>query len=748
MKKSEFKTGNKYKISQFFSGENDKINIPDLQRDYCWGENENLIRDFLDNIILLYGPDNTKYSSHKPAMGLIYGYFQENFDSFLQLCDGQQRLTTIFLILGMLQRMSGRNIEGNNLMSEFEYKDDDHEPYLRYGIRESSLYFLSDLTYYYFLSDTGEGYDIQIPSLFIKNQPWYLHEYSSDPTISNILRTIDIITDVLKEKNFTSEELIKFSEEIGNIEFLYYDMESRVNGEKTFVIINTTGEPLSPTQNLKPLIMNEGTDLFSESESDVERRKEISLRWEQMETWFWRNRNENEETADPGFNAFLNAVAILFSADEKDAFSLINNLEYKFPYKQIKFEDIFSTFKNFIKIIPKFNNIKELRREGAVHSARQLYILLPLLKYLHRFPKAPDEELEREFQLFLNMSRYRTIDRDARTGYVPAYRMLNIVDKESQPAMDVFSLIQNGFREDLEYSIEERTKLIFVQNLVEKEEDISHNKENERSRENIEQLIWHTQALPLFNGKIEKLVNWSNNNFNKFKITSKKIEDLIVIPVNQEYKRDLLRRFLLINQLPERNTIWYSWSELRELTENSEFLNFIESIDVDTWLENIKEELQNFSDITNPFYLIIKDDNLISKIYNRQFILFASSLLGIRMGRNNDRWMWIYKNESLLKNNNYKNISYINATSDGNFLFADLKDWNLRLKLNIIDRKIEITPIDANLQLNLSELLIEKINNANQQIQEHETTEGFLSNYKNLLDELDNLYTIPENTKS
>ena len=30
-------SGNTYSLKEIFSGENDKIIIPDLQRDYCWG---------------------------------------------------------------------------------------------------------------------------------------------------------------------------------------------------------------------------------------------------------------------------------------------------------------------------------------------------------------------------------------------------------------------------------------------------------------------------------------------------------------------------------------------------------------------------------------------------------------------------------------------------------------------------------------------------------------------------------------
>ena len=66
------------------------------------------------------------------------------------------------------------------------------------------------------------------------------------------------------------------------IKFLYYDMDNRTNGEETFVVINTTGEPLSANQNLTPLVIN----LYKHHMPDIENK------WEEMETGFWRHRDK------------------------------------------------------------------------------------------------------------------------------------------------------------------------------------------------------------------------------------------------------------------------------------------------------------------------------------------------------------------------------------------------------------------------------------------------------------------------
>ena len=154
MKKNKinFITGETYTLSELFSGER-KIVIPDLQRDYCWGdavhtnEKKELVTDFVKTLISLYEGE----SASRLNLGLIYGY--ESPANQIQLCDGQQRITTLFLILGMLNKYSQKNFFRQYLISDFEYKNDDREPYLNYAIRESSLYFMSDLVCHFFITD-------------------------------------------------------------------------------------------------------------------------------------------------------------------------------------------------------------------------------------------------------------------------------------------------------------------------------------------------------------------------------------------------------------------------------------------------------------------------------------------------------------------------------------------------------------------------------------------------------------------
>ena len=124
-KATKFISGNEYNLSQLFGGDN-KIVIPDLQRDYCWGDNafvssndkkpRELVSDFVKNIIELYEENK----SLKVTLGLIYGYEQPQ--NHIQICDGQQRLTTLFLLLGYINIKVGGKFN-TYIISEKEIRE-------------------------------------------------------------------------------------------------------------------------------------------------------------------------------------------------------------------------------------------------------------------------------------------------------------------------------------------------------------------------------------------------------------------------------------------------------------------------------------------------------------------------------------------------------------------------------------------------------------------------------------------------
>ena len=75
---SKLQSGKPYPLETIFSGENNKVIIPDLQRDYCWGnplskdDSDTLVNSFLSTIFEL-----EPHWDKDITMGLIYGYYDE-----------------------------------------------------------------------------------------------------------------------------------------------------------------------------------------------------------------------------------------------------------------------------------------------------------------------------------------------------------------------------------------------------------------------------------------------------------------------------------------------------------------------------------------------------------------------------------------------------------------------------------------------------------------------------------------------
>lgn len=284
-------SGEEYSLKDLFSG-NWKIVIPDLQRDYCWGRQTydqnkkgqgQLVTQFIEGIIDGYKKGDAM------TLGILYGY--EEPKGQIQLCDGQQRLTTLYLMLGVLNMMANHNRQLESLlMTDFEKKDD-QEPQLQYAIRESTLSFLSDLVYHCFIME-----DHKVEN--ITDVDWYYREYDQDASIQAIISAVKHIEDALYELRKRNYELSSFVDFVINkLHFVYFDMGDRLHGEETFVVINTTGEPLTATENLKPVLIG---NLKDESQ-----RKQFSDEWEEREDWFWKHRNKDKEaTSDNLSNDF------------------------------------------------------------------------------------------------------------------------------------------------------------------------------------------------------------------------------------------------------------------------------------------------------------------------------------------------------------------------------------------------------------------------------------------------------------
>lgn len=616
-----FESGQYYTLSQIFTGEN-KIIIPDLQRDYCWGDNvwnnqgkkeSELVSRFVENLFDLPSDANQ-------TLGLIYGY--ESPKHHIQLCDGQQRITTLFLLIGLINRRTQNNKFQEYLISNEELNKDDREPYLQYGIRESTLYFLSDLVCNYFIKGTNNE--------SIKKQDWYFEEYDLDASVQSMLAAIKIIDAILDEKANDIKDFSPFGDFIlNNLQMLYYDMGNRTRGEETFVVINTTGEPLTATENLKPILLGKITD-----KQDLRKK---SGEWEMREEWFWEKRkgagHKKNIVADNGVREFFRWVSVLslnqktkdFKIEldrirEATNFKFIGeNLDLNMIHRYFQIVQFLFIEKGIFK-----NNLDWLSPDESdkyINTQPVWFRLLPVIEYINRY--GFDIEVRKIIRVktfFKNLSRLENVQKNSGELLFEAIRII-----KELPNDDIASVLS--------------LKNVSLQILREEEKIKFELYTNSTyNRNELENRFWNAEEHKIWNGEILSLIKWSHNEdgfnihqFDKFNNIFNTLFDY------KDNKLDLVRRALLTRNLiqyPKQFKGYTNWSfcykpsDWKVLIEenNEKFGKFLYELNSNDYLAVLNQMIAN-NPVDKKFDEFVKNPELLAYC-NQKNIQWAGDKLG------------------------------------------------------------------------------------------------------------------------
>ena len=268
-----------------------EVCIPMLQRDYAQGRRsqEHVARKFLDAIF------KALESGEALHIDFVYGYRQ---DCKFILIDGQQRLTTLWLLHLYLYRKAGKlDAQSQKLFERFSY-----------ATRPSSAEFCRGLAREEFL---GEG----APSAVIMDRSELFGEMGAlknDPTIKSMMHMLDLLDQEVGDRDVGT-----MVENLDKITFDFFDMGQFKLGEELYIKMNARGKQLSDYENLKAFVEK---DLDISEESTKEVLKRIDTRWSD---YFYPKKEEklslDERGArfdDRGRN-FLHYGAMFFHFKEK-----------------------------------------------------------------------------------------------------------------------------------------------------------------------------------------------------------------------------------------------------------------------------------------------------------------------------------------------------------------------------------------------------------------------------------------------
>lgn len=232
-------TGKKLSFYQLFAVDNFDIQIPIIQRDYAQGRpDKSEVRTNFLNALYDYLAEGTPGRE----LDFVYGAIGTEDDSqyFIPL-DGQQRLTTLFLLHWYLSLASGQMLRFRALLTQ---KDKSR---FSYETRTSTTEFCDNLVTKDIIYD-GFDKDNRIAAL-IRNEGWFYRGWEFDPSVSAMLAMLDAI----EEKFFNRLDFLELlmDAEYPIIVFQFLNLGAYGLTDDLYVKMNSRGKPLTPFENFK-----------------------------------------------------------------------------------------------------------------------------------------------------------------------------------------------------------------------------------------------------------------------------------------------------------------------------------------------------------------------------------------------------------------------------------------------------------------------------------------------------------------
>lgn len=396
---------------------NYKIKIPIIQRDYVQGLDNQKTKDIRDKF--LHQLFSTLHERKPILLDFIYGTTNEVGD-FSPL-DGQQRLTTLYLLHWYAAMREGKMNEHHGQFKKFSYET-----------RQHSKRFFELLT-------TIESLDFKQGSITdqIKNEGRFFERWLLDPTVKSALSMLDAIHSNYKQPIFES-----LTQEY--IQFYFIDLEKFHLEDSLYIKMNARGKPLTIFEIFKAQLQIFLEEDESVSQQDVEKfLNKIDTTWTDL---LWEYARLDYDVAYYQFikTMLANHIASFSNSSEPIDMILKKNDSALFATElrqaQVKSAEwmqemqlFLNTFASLISLANgKIMNVKDLfernLKENVTYTERiRLYSVVLYAKYSTKLDEDSFNQWLRfvrnvtENTLYNNVSEYRS-------SIAALYRMKDYVD--------------------------------------------------------------------------------------------------------------------------------------------------------------------------------------------------------------------------------------------------------------------------------------------------------------------------------
>lgn len=233
-----------------------KVRIPKIQRDYAQGRVNRKVNEirkvFIHTLILV-----AKGKLDATELDFVYG---SNQDNAFEPLDGQQRLTTLFLLHWMMGVDLRQQDANHNMYSMFTYETrNTSNEFCNELIQHEAIKFVKQACEnikYNRTKDAKEAPKPDTPSLIIKSLDWFRWGWKYDPTILSMLVMIDAIFAEIGEES-EWEKVGEYQKNLDNITFNLLNLGDFGLSNELFIKMNARGKHLSDFDKLKSTLEEE-----------------------------------------------------------------------------------------------------------------------------------------------------------------------------------------------------------------------------------------------------------------------------------------------------------------------------------------------------------------------------------------------------------------------------------------------------------------------------------------------------------
>lgn len=283
------------------------VEVPIVQRDYVQGrESELEVRTgFVDALSTALAKEQGD-PSLPLDLDFVYGSVEGTERGAFSPLDGQQRLTTLFLLHWYLAWQDGK-------LAEFRaFASTSGKSRFSYAVRPSSGEFFNALAAWV---PGMRLQDMRDLSGLIADQPWFYRSWTLDPTIQAVLIMLDAVHAKFADRQGLYDRLTRTEQPY--ITFQLLDLRSFGLSDDLYIKMNARGKPLTSFETFKARFEQHLDVVFPDEKREL-RGMQVSVKdyfshridtdWADL---FWRHRDGQTQLFDDRVMQLIRALAMV-----------------------------------------------------------------------------------------------------------------------------------------------------------------------------------------------------------------------------------------------------------------------------------------------------------------------------------------------------------------------------------------------------------------------------------------------------